>query len=60
LQALYGLVVLSALTRIVVALAPEWSQGLLPAAGLGWAAAFLGFALAYWPVLTRARLPGQG
>jgi uncharacterized protein involved in response to NO len=60
LQALYGLVVLSALTRIVVALAPEWSQVLLPAAGLGWAAAFLGFALAYWPVLTRARLPGQG
>lgn len=60
LQALYGLVVLSALTRIVVALAPEWSQLLLPAAGLGWAAAFLGFALAYWPVLTRARLPGQG
>jgi uncharacterized protein involved in response to NO len=60
LQALYGLVVLSALTRIVVALAPEWSQVLLPAAGLGWAAAFLGFALAHWPVLTRARLPGQG
>lgn len=60
LQALYGLVVLSAMTRIVVALAPEWSQVLLPAAGLGWAAAFLGFALAYWPVLTRARLPGQG
>lgn len=60
LQALYGLVVLSALTRIVVALAPEWSQLLLPAAGLGWAAAFLGFALAYWPVLTRARLPEQG
>jgi uncharacterized protein involved in response to NO len=60
LQALYGLVVLSALTRIGLALAPEWSQVLLPAAGLGWAAAFLGFALAYWPVLTRARLLGQG
>lgn len=60
LQALYGLVVLSALTRIVLALAPDWTQLLLPAAGLGWAAAFLGFALAYWPVLTRARIAGTG
>ncbi len=60
LQALYGLIVLSALTRVGLALAPEWSPVLLPAAGLGWATAFLGFALAYWPVLTRSRLLGPG
>lgn len=60
LQALYGLIVLSALTRVGLALAPEWSSILLPAAGLGWAMAFLGFALAYWPVLTRSHRLGPG
>lgn len=60
LQVLYGLAVLSALMRICLTLAPSWSLVLLPAAGLGWAAAFLGFALTYWPVLTRARTVGTG
>jgi uncharacterized protein involved in response to NO len=55
-QALYVLILASVLARICAALHPEWAMGLLPIAGLAWAAAFLGFAAAYWGVLTRPRL----
>jgi uncharacterized protein involved in response to NO len=54
-QAVYALVVLSALTRICASVHPEWSI-LLHVSGLAWAAAFLGFALAYWNVFTRPRV----
>lgn len=53
-QAIYALAVLSALARICASLHPAWGLGLLHVAGLAWAAAFLGFALAYWRVLTKA------
>lgn len=56
LQAIYALIVLSALARICASLHPAWSLGLLHLAGLAWAAAFLGFALAYWRLLTGPRL----
>jgi uncharacterized protein involved in response to NO len=54
-QAVYLLVVVSALSRICAALHPQWGTALLPVAGAAWAAAFLGFALAYWTALTRPR-----
>jgi uncharacterized protein involved in response to NO len=54
-QAVYALAVISAVARIGAALEPQWSTALLHVAGFAWAAAFLGFALAYWGVLTRPR-----
>lgn len=56
LQVVFGLVVLAALMRIGAALEPAWASPLLHLAGFGWAAAFIGFALAYWPALTRPRI----
>lgn len=55
-QAVYLLVFVAAAARIGAAVEPRLGSGLLDAAGLAWAAAFLGFALAYWPVFTRPRL----
>lgn len=55
-QAIYALIVLSALARICASLHPAWSLGLLHVAGLAWAVAFLGFAVAYWRLLTQPRL----
>jgi uncharacterized protein involved in response to NO len=54
-QAVYALVVVSALTRLCAALEPQWSTVLLHVAAATWAAAFLGFALAYWQVLAGRR-----
>lgn len=55
-QAIYGFIALAALARISAALEPNLAGALLDVAGLAWAAAFLGFGVAYWPVLTRPRL----
>ena len=55
-QAVYALIVVAAVARIWAALEPQLGMGLLDVAGLAWAAAFLGFALLYGPVLTRPRL----
>ena len=57
LQATYGLVVIAALTRICAALHPEWGNALLPAAAVGWAAAFLGFAALFAPLLCLPKRP---
>jgi uncharacterized protein involved in response to NO len=54
-RAVYVLIVVSALARICAALEPAHSFPLLTLAGIAWAAAFLGFALAYAPLLCRAR-----
>jgi uncharacterized protein involved in response to NO len=54
-QAVYGLVIVSALARVAAALETQWSLTLLHVAGLAWACAFVGFALAYWRVLTMPR-----
>jgi len=48
-QAIYALVLVAALLRIVAAFAG--GSGLLVAAGLFWAAAFLGFVICYGPAL---------
>jgi uncharacterized protein involved in response to NO len=53
--ALYGALILAVLARLAHALWPGL-PGLLEAAALGWILAFGGFALLYWPVLTRPRL----
>ena len=59
-QTVYALVVLSVLARICASLHPAWAAAMLQVAGLAWAAAFLGFALAYWRVFTRPRIGRQG
>ena len=54
-QIVYASIVIAALTRICAALEPAHSVPLLTVAGVAWAAAFLGFALVYAPLLCRAR-----
>jgi uncharacterized protein involved in response to NO len=55
-QVVYGLIVVAAVARICAVLEPKLSVALLDVAGFAWTAAFLGFALVYWPVLTRPHL----
>jgi uncharacterized protein involved in response to NO len=55
-QAVYALVVVSALARICASLHADLSLVLLHVAGFSWTLAFLGFALSYWSVFTRPRL----
>jgi uncharacterized protein involved in response to NO len=55
-EAVYGLIVLSALARVCASVHSGWSVGLIGVAGVAWTAAFLGFSLAYWSVLTRPRV----
>jgi uncharacterized protein involved in response to NO len=55
-QAIYALVVAGALGRICAAIEPAWSDPLLVASGIMWAAAFGGFALLYGPLLCRPRV----
>lgn len=55
-QAVYALVFLATFARICAALEPRFDTALLHAAGLAWTAAFIGFAAAYWQVLTRPRM----
>jgi uncharacterized protein involved in response to NO len=54
-QAIYAAIVIAAVARICAALDPDHSIPLLMGAGVAWTAAFLGFALAYAPLLCRAR-----
>jgi uncharacterized protein involved in response to NO len=51
--AIYGAAILAVLSRMGAALEPEWSFALLHVAAFAWAAAFLGFAAAYGPMLLR-------
>jgi len=52
---LYAAIVGSALIRIAAALQPRYAMTLLAASGVAWIAAFLGFAIAYGPLLTKPR-----
>jgi uncharacterized protein involved in response to NO len=54
---IYGLVVVSAIARIVVALVPEWTMMLVPASGLAWCSGFIGFALLFGPALVGGMPP---
>jgi uncharacterized protein involved in response to NO len=51
LQMIYAIVAIAALARICAVLHPEWSVTLLHVAAFSWAAAFLGFAALYAPLL---------
>jgi uncharacterized protein involved in response to NO len=59
-QAVFALVIVSAIARVCAAVHPAWAFGLLHVAGFAWAAAFLGFAFAYWAVFTLPRTGGRG
>jgi uncharacterized protein involved in response to NO len=54
-QFIYAAVLLAAVARIGAALDPRWSEPLLQGAALAWAAAFLGFGVAYGPMLCQRR-----
>lgn len=54
-QAVYALIVVAALARICAALDPAYSITLLMVAGIAWTGAFLGFVLAYAPLLCSVR-----
>ncbi len=54
-QGVYAAIVIAAVARVCAALDPSHSAPLLSVSGVAWAAAFFGFALAYSPLLCRAR-----
>jgi uncharacterized protein involved in response to NO len=54
-QFVYAAIVVAALARVCAALEPANASPLLIVAGVAWTAAFLGFALAYAPLLCRTR-----
>jgi uncharacterized protein involved in response to NO len=54
-QAIYAAVILAAFARICAAVHAEWSPLLLHVAAFAWAAAFVGFALTFGPMLVRER-----
>ena len=54
-QAVYASIVVAALARVCAALDPTYSIPLMDIAGVAWSGAFLGFALAYAPLLCRTR-----
>ena len=56
LQAVYAAALVAALARICAVLHPAWNEGLLYVAAFAWAAAFLGFAILYAPILCRTGL----
>jgi uncharacterized protein involved in response to NO len=54
-QGVYAAVVIAAVARVCAAVDPSHTIPLLSVSGIAWAAAFFGFALAYSPLLCRAR-----
>jgi uncharacterized protein involved in response to NO len=58
IQAIYSAAILAALLRICAILHPAWSVALLHASALAWAAAFLGFAASFGPMLIGRRRSG--
>ncbi len=51
-QAIYALIAVAAIARIGAAIYPQWAWVGLCVAACAWAAAFFGFAAAYWRVFT--------
>lgn len=54
-QAIYAAVVLAALARVCAVVSPAHGEVLLHVAAFGWVAAFLGFAIAFGPLLAGSR-----
>jgi uncharacterized protein involved in response to NO len=59
-QAIYAAVIIAAVARICAVIHTTSGEFLLYVAALAWAAAFLGFALAYGPLLLGRRDPRRG
>jgi uncharacterized protein involved in response to NO len=57
---IYIAVLVAAITRIWLALQPAWTEMLLHVAAFAWAAAFLGFAVVYGPMLCQERHSSMG
>lgn len=57
---LYAAVFVAGLSRVAAALLPEQAIALFSVSALGWAVAFLGFALLYGPALTTLRRKAGG
>jgi uncharacterized protein involved in response to NO len=55
-QAIYVAILVAAVTRVAAALEPQASAALLDVATFAWVAAFLGFGVAYGPLLLVPRL----
>lgn len=58
--AIYTAIIVAAAARIAAAFLPTWTMLLMPIAGLAWIAAYLGFALAYAPLLLSKRRTTTG
>jgi uncharacterized protein involved in response to NO len=54
-ELIYASIVAGAICRIAAALAPQFNAVLLPAAGLGWIAAFGGFVAVFGPILVEPK-----
>ncbi len=59
LQAVYAVAAIAALARICAVVEPQWSVTLLHVAAFAWAAAFLGFAALYAPLLCLPKRPAR-
>jgi uncharacterized protein involved in response to NO len=57
-QAIYALIFGAAIARVCAAILPDWAWVGLHVSAFAWAAAFFGFALAYWPALAGPRRGG--
>jgi len=53
-QAIYAAVIIAALSRICADIEPVYSEALLHVAAFAWAAAFIGFAISFGPLLARS------
>lgn len=53
-QAIYLAIIVAALARVCAVIEPAWGEYLLHLAAFAWAAAFLGFAVTYGPLLVGA------
>jgi len=53
-QAIYAAIIVAALSRICADIEPVYSEPLLHVAAFAWAAAFIGFAISFGPLLARA------
>ena len=53
-QAIYAAIIVAALSRICADIEPVYSEALLHVAAFAWAAAFIGFAISFGPLLVRS------
>ena len=53
-QAIYAAIIVAALSRICADIEPLYSEALLHVAAFAWAAAFIGFAMSFGPLLVRS------